>query len=129
MGADSSILGRSRRIGYQARRETPVPARMGGSTTSAADAVVVAHGQLRSALANLRSGPRSGGYYPRTPLLEPILEEFKVDGEQVLAVTRNRYGAEILNTDRLLIADVDLPELEGTTAGDTPESSRRSRSG
>jgi hypothetical protein len=44
------------------------------------------------------------------------LDEVIVDGEQVLVLTRNRYGAEILNTDRILIADVDLPELEEPTS-------------
>jgi hypothetical protein len=81
--------------------------------SSAADALVVAQEQLREALANLRSGRTVGGYYPRKPLREPIVDETVVDGEQVFVITRNRYGAEILNTDRLLIADVDLPELEG----------------
>jgi hypothetical protein len=85
--------------------------------SSAADALAVAHEQLRSALTNVRSGTRPGGYYPRKPLREPILDEFIIDGEQALVVTRNRYGAEILNTDRLLIADIDLPGLEGRTAG------------
>jgi hypothetical protein len=89
----------------------------GWSASSAAEALDVAHDRLRSALANIRSGTRQGGYYPRVPLREPILDEVFADGEQLLVVTRNRYGAEILNTDRVLIADVDLPELEGTTGG------------
>ncbi len=93
----------------------------GWSMSSAAEALVVAHERLRSALADVRFsvrlGTRSGRYYPRTPLREPILDELVVDGEQVLVVTRNRYGAEILNTDRILIADVDLPELERPAAG------------
>jgi len=88
----------------------------GWSLSSAADALAVAQEQLRSALATVRSGARSGGYYPRKPLREPILDERLVDGEQAIVVTRNRYGAEILNTDRLLIADIDLPELERRTA-------------
>jgi hypothetical protein len=45
------------------------------------------------------------------------LDELIVDGDQVLAVTRNRYGAEVLNTDRILIADIDLPELEARATG------------
>jgi hypothetical protein len=82
---------------------------------SASDALAVAQQQLREALANVRGGVRVGGYYPRKPLREPIVEEFLAyDGEQTFVVTRNRYGAEILNTDRVLIADVDLPELEGS---------------
>lgn len=89
----------------------------GWSMSSATEALAVAHEQLRSALATIRSGTKVGGYYPRTPLRESILDEFLVDDDQVFAVTRNRYGAEVLNTDRLLIADVDLPELERTTGG------------
>jgi hypothetical protein len=91
----------------------------GWSMSSAADALDVAHEQLRSALARVGLGARVGGYYPRAPLREPILDELVVDGEQVLAVTRNRYGAEVLNTDRILIADVDLPEARGPMAGGT----------
>jgi hypothetical protein len=89
----------------------------GWSTSSATEALDVAHDRLRSALANIRSGTRLGGYYPRVPLREPILDEVLADGEQALVVTRNRYGAEVLNTDGVLIADVDLPELEGPTGG------------
>jgi hypothetical protein len=89
----------------------------GWSMSSAAEALDVAHEHLQSALASIRPGPRPGRYYPRAPLREPILDEVIVDGEQVLVLTRNRYGAEILNTDRVLIADVDLPELEEPTAG------------
>jgi phage baseplate assembly protein W len=89
----------------------------GWSMSSAADALDVAHDQLRTALARVGSGARVGGYYPRAPLREPILDELIVDGQQVLAVTRNRYGAEILNTDHVLIADVDLPEMREPSAG------------
>jgi hypothetical protein len=85
----------------------------GWSMTSAAEALAVARERLRSVLSDL--GP--GGYYPRTPLREPIVEELLDGGEQYLVVTRNRYGAEVLNTDRLLIADVDIPELERPSGG------------
>jgi hypothetical protein len=82
--------------------------------SSTAEALEVARERLRSALADLLGVP-AGRYYPRTPLKEPIVDEVVVDGEQVFVVTRNRYGAEVLNTDRILIADVDLPELAGPT--------------
>lgn len=89
----------------------------GWSMASASDALALAQQQLRDALAALRGGVRVGGYYPRKPLREPIVEEFLGDdGEQTFVITRNRYGAEILNTDRVLIADVDLPELEARSA-------------
>jgi hypothetical protein len=85
--------------------------------SSAAEALAVAQERLRLALADIRSGTREGSYYPRVPLREPILDERMVDGEQVLVVTRNRYGAAVLNTDRILIADIDLPELERWAVG------------
>lgn len=84
----------------------------GWSMSSVAEARAVAHEQLRAALATIRSGTRVGGYYPRVPLREPILDEHIVDGEQAIVVTRNRYGAEVLNTDQVLIADIDLPDLQ-----------------
>jgi hypothetical protein len=84
----------------------------GWSMSSTAEASTVARERLGSILANLRSNTRAESYYPRVPLREPILDELDIDGEQFLVITRNRYGAEILNTDRLLIADIDLPELE-----------------
>jgi hypothetical protein len=87
----------------------------GWSMSSAAEALAVAQERLRAALAN-RLGVRVGGYYPRTPLREPILDELIIDGEQAFVITRNRYGAEVLNTDRVLIADIDLPALADTNA-------------
>jgi len=80
--------------------------------SSTADAFALAQDRLRTALANVGLGSGQTGYYPRMPLREPILDELFLDGEQVAAVTRNRYGVEVLNTDRVLIADVDLPGLD-----------------
>ena len=50
-------------------------------------------------------------YYPSRRLPEELLEEVhSEDGTLIAAVTRNRYGAAVLNTDALLICDVDLPQ-------------------
>lgn len=89
----------------------------GWSMISTAEALAVAQERLRSALASLRPGRGPGGYYPRTPLREPILDELVDGGEQYLVITRNRYGAEVLNTDRVLIADVDIPDLGRPSGG------------
>uniref|UniRef100_UPI001C3D5E17 hypothetical protein n=1 Tax=Picosynechococcus sp. (strain ATCC 27264 / PCC 7002 / PR-6) TaxID=32049 RepID=UPI001C3D5E17 len=49
-------------------------------------------------------------YYPSRRLPEELLEEVHgEDGALIAAVTRNRYGAAVLNTDALLICDVDRP--------------------
>ena len=50
-------------------------------------------------------------YYPDRRLPEELLEELHgPDGELIAAITRNRYGAAVLNTDALLITDIDLVE-------------------
>ena len=88
----------------------------GWSTESDADAERVARERLAETLARIeREGrlPDSRGYYPRMPLREPVLEEVHGEGDRVVGVvTRNRMGCEVLCTDLLLIADVDVPELE-----------------
>lgn len=50
-------------------------------------------------------------YYPDRRLPEELLEEIRSpDGALIAAITRNRYGSAVLNTDALLISDVDLVE-------------------
>ena len=50
-------------------------------------------------------------YYPSRRLPEELLEDVhSEDGTLIAAITRNRYGAAVLNTDALLICDVDLPQ-------------------
>jgi hypothetical protein len=49
--------------------------------------------------------------YADRPLREEILQEIRgAQGELVAVVTRNAYGAEVLNAARLLFIDIDLPE-------------------
>lgn len=87
----------------------------GWSTRSDADAERVGRERLAQTLARIEREGRLApghGYYPRTPLREPVLEE--VDGEggrRIGVVTRNRMGCEVLCTDVLLVADVDVPEF------------------
>jgi hypothetical protein len=89
----------------------------GWSSTSVAEAAQVARERLAQALEKVRRGERlAGGYYPRLPLREEILRTVQHDGVDIAVVTRNRYGAEVLNTDRVLIADVDR-DLEPPAAG------------
>ncbi|GAA4529108.1 hypothetical protein GCM10023160_27800 [Brachybacterium paraconglomeratum] len=50
-------------------------------------------------------------YYPLRRLPEELLEELRSPGgELIAAISRNRYGSAVLNTDALLISDVDLVE-------------------
>lgn len=89
----------------------------GWSETSAFDAEGVARLRLAEALERVAVEgrlPDGRGYYPRMPLREPVLEEvFSSAGQRLGAVTRNRMGCEVLCTDVLFIADVDVPELAG----------------
>jgi hypothetical protein len=88
----------------------------GWSSTSVADAAQVARERLTLALDKVRRGDRlGGGYYPRVPLREEILQTVRHDGADVAVITRNRYGAQVLNTECVLIADVDR-DLEPRTA-------------
>ena len=97
----------------------------GWSTESDEDAERVGHERLAEVLARVeREGrlPATRGYYPRTPLREPVLEEVRADDGRLLGVvTRNRMGCEVLCTDLLLVADVDVPEL----ADERPSARRR----
>lgn len=97
----------------------PFALRMWGwSTASLAEAAELAADRLRSAVERVRTGQDLGRYYPRLPLREETLGELTgPDGALLAVVTRNRYGAEVLNTDRVLIADVDLPPAAGTPGG------------
>lgn len=88
----------------------------GWSDTSAAAALEHAEQRLHALLQRVRDRGdlrHAGAYYTNgeRPLREEIIDEQPAgtpDGTAV--VTRNRYGAAVLNTARLLFIDVDLPE-------------------
>jgi hypothetical protein len=93
----------------------------GWSETSDFDAQGVARARLAEALERVAVEgrlPDGRGYYPRMPLREPVLEEvLSSAGRRLGAVTRNRMGCEVLCTDVLFIADVDVPGLTGDAEG------------
>jgi len=62
------------------------------------------------------SGPASKRRYPYAdrPLPEPLIQQLGTAGSSAAAiVTRNSYGALVLNTDQLMFVDVDRPEVQG----------------
>ena len=85
----------------------------GYSDTSLADAQNHAAEKLRRVVEKLtRSGLGQHQYAYASGVRREELIETIVDADQQLlgAITRNRYGALVLNTARLLIADVDQQE-------------------
>jgi hypothetical protein len=76
-----------------------------------------ASSRLQRLLDRVRRGeePPKGYEYGRLPLREEILEAIgDPSSEQPLAVvTRNRYGAQVLNTSGMLFLDIDVPGEDG----------------
>lgn len=70
--------------------------------------------------ARIASGSRDSARYPYgdRPLPEPVVREFFApDGTPSAIVTRNVYGALVLNTARLMFVDVDRPPQRGSPWG------------
>lgn len=56
--------------------------------------------------------------YADRPLREPVLRTLgHADGECAAVVTRTAYGSEVLNTERLMFVDIDLPRPAATGGG------------
>jgi hypothetical protein len=89
--------------------------RVWGTGKDARDAERDAAQRLERVHARVRRGePLPSGYaYGERPLREEIIERMTDadTGELYAAITRNRYGALILNTTRLLFLDIDLARM------------------
>lgn len=85
----------------------------GSSDVSPEDARRDAQERLERLIASGGPGAAVGSdieYYPARRLPEELLEEIHApNGALIAAITRNRYGAAVLNTDAVLISDIDLP--------------------
>ena len=83
----------------------------GGSSRSREDAKGKALAKIERILFRLSGGERLEEYeYACGQLREELIEEIvDADGALIGAVTRNRYGALVLNTATVLIADIDVP--------------------
>jgi len=83
------------------------------SDSSLAEAASLAQEAARRIAERFAAGEKlRGGYgYPDRPLREPVLREIKApDGELAAVITRNSYGALVMNTAHIMFVDVDLPE-------------------
>lgn len=86
-----------------------------GSNFDLAEAKQKALAKLERWKAALKQGEPLG-FYPyvdKDEIREELVEEFFDDnGALIAAITRNRYGALVLNSANVLFADVDLPPQE-----------------
>lgn len=82
----------------------------GVSNVSDADAMVHAEERLAAAVTKANLKPDELGWYAYSSSLlrEELLQDFSTDTDMYGAITRNRYGAMILNTSSLFIADIDV---------------------
>ena len=57
----------------------------------------------------MRNGQTLDRYeYGERPLCEEIVDRITVDGSEAAIITRNRYGAQVLNTANVMFVDVDF---------------------
>jgi hypothetical protein len=81
---------------------------LGWSDASAAEAEKVARARLAKVLAlGTDAAPSDWDYYPAAPVKEELLETPRIP-ECTAVITRNRAGAQVLNTDRVAFVDIDL---------------------
>lgn len=81
----------------------------GASNTDLVAAEHAARSRAERAL-NFFAGRDSDYQYSADTIREEVIEEFAdADGERLAVITRNRYGALVLNTERVLFGDIDLP--------------------
>jgi len=85
----------------------------GWSEESVADALRMARDRLADVVARIAHGEPSGAYlYEKQPLREEIIRQLGDAGsESEAVVTRNRYGARVLNTAQVPFIDVDAPQV------------------
>ncbi|WP_446664015.1 hypothetical protein [Flexivirga sp. B27] len=104
---------------YWQRAQSGLVSAWGWSTRSADEALNVANERLAHSLKAIRGGlqrDRKGSYGWAPPREETLHEIVDTDGVLAGLVSRNRYGADVLATDRLLIADVDVPPAKRTAS-------------
>jgi len=90
------------------------------SDSSVAEAAALAQEAARRIAERFKAGDklRQSYGYPDRPLREPVLREIRSpSGELAAVITRNSYGALILNTARVMFVDVDLAEKPKSRLG------------
>ena len=84
----------------------------GWSDSNESDAGMLAAKRAQRAVEAFARGdtPASRYSYEDRPLREAVLEKFTHDGVLGAAISRNAYGARILNTASMMFVDVDIEE-------------------
>jgi len=82
----------------------------GWSSVSEQEAEKRGRERAKSGFLRVMSGEAGDGYgYLDTPLREEVVQAVKSGDEEVGLITRNRYGALVLNTARTMFVDIDRP--------------------
>lgn len=84
-----------------------------GSEISAEIAKQKAQSRIKLWIERLKLGKSIADYeYFNAEIREELIEEIYNDEQRLIAgITRNRYGALVLNTDALMFVDIDIPSL------------------
>ena len=87
----------------------------GWSFSSLEDARGQAEARARRIFELITRGRKPERYeYHDRPIREEIIKEITADGAPIAIVTRNRYGALVLNCSRALFVDIDFPRPQPT---------------
>ena len=85
--------------------------RHGWSSESRDAAMVKAKELLKQTAAVFRGGEQPNSYlYSDRPVREEIIQELPDGDERTAVITRNAYGSLVLNTAKVLFADIDKPQ-------------------
>ncbi len=82
----------------------------GYSNDSEDDALRKAHERFAETAEALQNPQDNNLYYPHAVIKEDIIEIIE-DKKGKAIITRNRYGALVLNTEQLMFIDIDTPEM------------------
>jgi hypothetical protein len=103
---------RARYEGTDSRGRSRTFVGCGWSFSSLQEAKNDASARARRIFELITRGERPDRYeYHDRPIKEEIVEEISDDGARIAVVTRNRYGALVLNCSSVLFVDVDFPRL------------------
>lgn len=84
----------------------------GWSSVSMEDARHVGEERARRSFEAMGSDKRKEYEYGNDPYREEIIQRIELDGSEIGVISRNRYGALVLNTAGVMFADVDFPEIK-----------------